>query len=202
MKLVIFDMDGVLVDACEWHRIALNEALREVTGYQITIEDHYNEYNGIPTKVKLKKLVEKGFIQIEDVEEVEREKQRKTIELIEETALLREEKVELMKHLKNSGIKVACYTNSIRLTAELMLKKTGILEYIDVLITNQDVTNPKPHPEGYLLCMEKMQVKPSECLIVEDSPKGIDAAIASGARVFIVHTPESVTIESIVSAIE
>jgi len=202
VKLVIFDMDGVLVDACEWHRVALNEALQEISGYQITVEDHCNEYNGIPTKVKLNKLVEKGCVSIEDVPAIEREKQRRTVELIEKTAVLREEKVELVKHLKQKGIKVACYTNSIRETAELMLRKTGVLGYIDLLITNQDVTNPKPNPEGYLTCMEKMQVNASECLIVEDSPKGVEAAIASGARVLVVQSPEVVTIESIAGLVE
>ena len=45
MKLVIFDLDGVLVDACEWHRVALNEALKEVCNYEISLEDHYGEFN-------------------------------------------------------------------------------------------------------------------------------------------------------------
>ena len=61
-KLVIFDLDGVLVDACEWHRIALNEALKKVCNYEISLEDHYSTFNGIPTRVKLEKLTEMGKI--------------------------------------------------------------------------------------------------------------------------------------------
>ena len=57
-KLVIFDLDGVLVDACEWHRIALNEALKKACDYEISLEDHYSTFNGIPTRVKLEKLTE------------------------------------------------------------------------------------------------------------------------------------------------
>jgi len=202
LKLVIFDMDGVLVDACEWHRVALNKALQEISGYQISVKDHFSEYNGIPTKVKLKKLVEKGHVRASDVEEIEKEKQRKTVELIERSACERTEKIELMKHLKKKGIKIACYTNSVRETTELMLERTGILSYFDLLITNQDVTNPKPHPEGYLACIERMQLSPSDCLIIEDSPKGIEAATATGSRVMVVQSPDDVTIESIERFIE
>ena len=64
IKLVIFDLDGVLVDACEWHRAALNEALYEVCNYKISMDDHHSVFNGIPTKVKLQKLTEffKNFV--------------------------------------------------------------------------------------------------------------------------------------------
>ena len=50
-KLIIFDLDGVLVDACEWHRVALNKALKEVSNYEISLQDHYSTFNGIPTRV-------------------------------------------------------------------------------------------------------------------------------------------------------
>ena len=67
IKLVIFDLDGVLVNACEWHRVALNEALRDVCNYEISLEDHYSTFNGIPTKKKLDILKECGIIREEDI---------------------------------------------------------------------------------------------------------------------------------------
>ena len=195
MKLVIFDMDGVLVDACEWHRVALNDALLRFSQYQIPLEDHYSEYNGIPTRVKLAKLVERGYVRTEDVSKIEAEKQRRTLEIIESAAVAREDKVELMRYLKERDVLIACYTNSIRETAKLMLKKTGVLESLDLLVTNQDVSKPKPDPEGYVKCMKDFNIDPSSCLIVEDSPKGIEAATLSGGKVLVVHSPEEVTID-------
>ena len=83
IKLIIFDLDGVLVDACEWHRIALNEALQEGCKYKISLEDHHRVFNGSPTKVKLQKLVDLGIISSSSIEPVCSLKQKKTIEIIE-----------------------------------------------------------------------------------------------------------------------
>ena len=197
IKLVIFDMDGVLVDACEWHRVALNEALKEVCDYEISLEDHYKIFNGTPTKIKLKKLSEIGVIKEELFEKIENLKQEKTVEIINRLALKRQEKIDLMKFLHSKNIKTACYTNSIRMTAELMLEKTGILQYLDLLVTNQDVKIPKPSPEGYLLCLEKLNTEIKNAIIIEDSPKGIEAARLSGCRFIQVRNPDEVTIKLI-----
>ena len=194
IKLVIFDMDGVLVDACEWHRIALNEALKEVCNYEISLEEHYKTFNGIPTKVKLQKLSEMNIVEKKLFEKIENIKQEKTIEAIQKYAFPREEKISLMKFLKEKNIKIACCTNSIKKTTNLMLKKTGIFNYIDLIITNQDVKNPKPDPEGYELCMKIMNICKENCIIIEDSPKGIEAAIKSGAKVIKVNNVEQVDI--------
>ena len=192
MKMIIFDMDGVLVDACEWHRVALNEALQKVCGYEIPKQEHYTIYNGIPTRTKLKILVEKGLIPPGLQSSIYEEKQRITVKTIEKHAEYRNEKVEMIKALKKMGLLVACYTNSIRMTAELMLEKTGVLSYLDFLLTNQDVKNSKPHPEGYIFLVNKFNLKKEDVLIVEDSPKGKKAAYASGCNVLEVSNPDEV----------
>jgi len=201
IKLVMFDLDGVLVDACEWHRVALNQALKEVCDYEISLEDHYNDFNGIPTKVKLNKLLAKGVVKPEQMALIEDIKQVKTIEIIQQQAYVRNEKVALLKALKDNEIKVACYTNSIKKTANLMLSVTGILDLFDMVITNQDVNLPKPNPEGYEYCIRSFGCTPDECLIVEDSPKGIEAAQKSKAHVLIVQSPDDVTKENVFNKI-
>lgn len=195
LKAIFFDMDGVLVDACEWHRISLNYALKEISNYEISLEDHYTIYNGIPTKTKLKLLCDKNIINYKDIEKIENIKQEKTIEIINKFAVTRQEKIDLLKYIKDKNIIIACYTNSIRKTAELMLNKTGILNYFDLLITNQDVIKPKPDPEGYNLCITKFNLKPNNCIIIEDSPKGILAAEQTGCKVLKVKNPDEVNIQ-------
>lgn len=197
MNGVVFDLDGVLVDACEWHRIALNEALKEICKYEITLEEHFREFNGLPTRTKLKKLADRNIIEnnLDLFKKIEDLKQIKTIDAINKFAFVRNEKIELMKFLRSKNIKIVCYTNSIKKTANLMLKKTGILDYFDFVITNQDVKNPKPDPEGYILAINKLDIIPEKVIIIEDSDNGFKAAKLSGANVIRVLNQEEVNIK-------
>ena len=197
IKLVIFDLDGVIVDACEWHRVALNKALKEVCDYEISLEDHYSIFNGIPTRVKLSKLSEMGIVEPEQHKKIYERKQQLTIDTIISLAPYRQEKVDLINYLRKKGCYIACYTNSIRETATLMLDKTGVLEHMDYLITNQDVEKAKPDPEGYNFLVEKFNLKKQKVLIIEDSPKGKQAAHASGCKVLEIENPNQVTIDKV-----
>ena len=112
-KIVIFDLDGVLVDACEWHRIAFNQALEKTAGYIISEKDHIEKYNGLPTATKLKILNDENIIKPEDNILIHDLKQDLTIKLIEENIKTDQTKIELLKWLLSEGYKVACFTNSI-----------------------------------------------------------------------------------------
>lgn len=192
-EAVLFDLDGVLVDACDWHYEALNQALMQIVGYQISRHDHETKYNGLPTNVKLRMLnIDEPF-----ASRIGELKQSLTVETIHRNARPMLEKQELHKHLKNTGIKIACVTNSISATARLMLEKTGQLQYMDLIVANEDVKNNKPSPDCYNYAIEKLKVDPNKCICVEDSPKGIQAAINSRANaVWQVKNPSEVTLES------
>jgi len=193
-KLFIFDLDGVLVEACDWHRDALNEALMEKCDYSISEKDHIETFNGIPTSKKLSILNEMGIVSKNEFKEIHDLKQEKTIDIINKSAVVRQEKVLMIQTLKRRGFIVCCYTNSIRKTAELMLEKTGIIEMFDEIVTNQDVTSPKPDPEGYNYLINKYKIPIGSVYIVEDSPKGIQAAEASGANVIKVKNADDLDI--------
>jgi HAD superfamily hydrolase (TIGR01509 family) len=195
--MIIFDMDGVLVDACDWHRDALNMALKEVSNYEISREDHYSVFNGSPTKVKLQKLTEMGVVSAEAHTAIYELKQSNTMHIIERQCEVSSEKIQLIEWLKDQGVVVCCYTNSIRETASLMLEKTGILSSIDTLVTNQDVENPKPHPEGYLKILKQYKCAPENAIIVEDSPKGLRAAKEAGCAILEVKDATEVTIHRV-----
>jgi HAD superfamily hydrolase (TIGR01509 family) len=194
IKLVIFDLDGVLVDACEWHRVALNQALQEICNYEIPLEEHNSTFNGLPTKEKLKILTKQKLVKRKDYEAISQRKQELTLELIQKKAKRSKKKIDMIKALKKQGIHVACFTNSIRETAELMLKKTGVLDLLEELVTNEDVKKPKPSPEGYLKVIRKFKVPKENVVIIEDSPKGYAAAMAAGCRVYPVANAEGVDI--------
>ena len=100
-----------------------------------------------------------------------------------------------MELFKEEGYKIGCVTNSIRETTELMLTKTGILEYFDVLISNEDTPHNKPHPEPYIKGLVLLNTLPENAIIVEDSPKGLQAARLTGCRVIEVKNATEVTKE-------
>ena len=202
IELAIFDLDGVLIDACDWHRLALNQALKEVCNYEISLEDHYSTYNGIPTKVKLQQLTEEGIVSYGHHSEIFVLKQEKTISLINDQAERSQEKIDLMNYLKQKNIRLACFTNSIQETAHLMLKKTGIFDMFEMIVTNEDVSLSKPHPEGYIKVLNALNVSNKNAIIVEDSPKGKKSAYASGCQVLEVANAKEVNINLFKGVIE
>lgn len=199
IKAILYDLDGVLVDATEWHYESLNNALREVCGFVIKREEHISTFNGIPTIKKLEILNSQGRLPKELFTKVWEKKQEKTFEVIENNASYDPTKIRLHEETKN--FKKVCVTNSIRKSALLMLEKTNQLQYMDFVISNEDVSSPKPSPEGYDIAIKKLNLQPKECLIVEDSPKGLEAAQQTGANVYYVSGYQEVTLENILTKI-
>jgi HAD superfamily hydrolase (TIGR01509 family) len=182
IRCVFFDLDGVLVDATEWHYVALNRALG-LFGFDITRYEHLSTYNGLPTRQKLRMLsVEKGLPEpIHDL--LNRLKQIYTRDEILTKCRPVFEKEYMLHRLKREGLRLACCSNSIRETIELMVRESGLESCFELLVSNQDVAKPKPDPEIYQTAMARLGVLPSEVLIVEDAPHGVEAARRSGAHV-------------------
>ena len=191
---VLFDMDGVLIDATEWHYDALNEAL-EIFGFEIGREEHLARFNGMTTKKKLEILsVEKGLPR--DLHEIISEvKQDRTLRIAARKCFPTAAHLILLSTLKNKGMKVGVVTNSIRMTTEFMLQYSGVSKFLDVLITNEDIDQPKPAPDGYVLAMKNLGSKAENTVVVEDGMHGIQAAKAAGARVVEVKDPTHVSLE-------
>ena len=199
IKAILYDLDGVLVDATEWHYESLNIALKEIAGFIIERSEHVSTFNGIPTKKKMEILNKQNRLPSTLFQDVWNMKQEKTKEVIEKYGSLDQNKIRLHENTKH--LKKACITNSIRETAKLMLEKTGQLEYMDFVISNEDIINPKPSPDGYNKAIGKLKLQPNECMIVEDSPKGIEAAKLSKANVCEVNGFYEVTLENILKKI-
>ena len=181
ISCVLFDLDGVLVDATEWHYEALNRAL-SLFGFDITRYEHLS-YNGLPTRRKLEMLtVEKGLpAALHPM--LNRLKQVYTRDEILTKCRPLFEKEYMLSRLRREGYRLAVCSNSIRDALQLMIEQSGIAGYFDLVISNQDVSQPKPDPEAFLTAMTRLGVTPAETLIVEDSPHGLEAARRSGAHV-------------------
>ena len=172
IKLIVFDLDGVLVSAKQIHFETLNKALWEIgqsNKYVISEAEHLSIYDGLKTNQKLELLTQNKGLQRDTYETIWNRKQQLTIEAISQLQPDLQ-KIELFKELRDRGYKLACASNSIRRSVLVMLAKIGIIEYMDLIISNEDVKNSKPHPEMYWKAMSMMGCLHEETLIVEDSP--------------------------------
>lgn len=200
-KAVLFDMDGVLIDARDWHYDALNEALK-IFGVEISRSDHLSRFNGLSTKKKLAMLSSDGLLPPELHRTVEAIKQDRTLRIAAQKCFPIVSHQVLITRLKALEIKVGLVTNSIRKSSEFMLEYAGLLKFFDVVITNEDVLEGKPHPGGYLLAMERLGVLPSETIVIEDGEYGILAATTAGATVIRVNDPFDVSLELLLPVIQ
>lgn len=196
IKAVIFDMDGVLIDAKDWHYEALNKALG-LFGYEISRYDHLVTYDGLPTSKKLEMLsVERGLPRklhpfINEL------KQQYTMDYIYEKCKPVFCHEYALSRLKNEGYHIAVASNSIAKTIQLMMEKSALIDYLDFYLSNQDVKNAKPDPEIYITAINKLGLKPQQCMVVEDNKNGIEAAVKAGTNVMKVVNVTEVNYDNI-----
>jgi HAD superfamily hydrolase (TIGR01509 family) len=194
MKLIIFDLDGVLVEAKTIHFDALNEALG--SKYAIEWNEHLSKYDGLKTNQKLEMLTQEKGLPIDLYKSVWDRKQRLTLQKLSDLKPSTQLQT-CISSLVNEGYKIACCSNSIRKTVLTVLSKLGIIEYFDLILSNEDVKNSKPHPEIYWKAISMMGCLPEETLIVEDSPFGLLAASRSKSHVMRVESPKDITYNNI-----
>jgi HAD superfamily hydrolase (TIGR01509 family) len=186
-KLVIFDLDGVLIDSRDMHYEALNRALGNIDEkYVINREEHLSIYDGLPTSRKLNLLTERKGLPVDKHQQVWEDKQVETLNIFGRLS----NDYELMhyfKQLKDKGYQVAVASNSIRNTVKLVLLKLGLLEFIDYYISNEDVHRNKPFPEMYWQCMTACNALPKDTVILEDSHIGRQGALDSGSHLVAIE---------------
>jgi beta-phosphoglucomutase len=196
IKAILFDMDGVLIDAKDWHYEALNQALA-IFGMEINRYDHLVTYDGLPTKKKLEMLsLERGLPRalhsfINDM------KQEFTFQLGYAKCKPTFNHQYALSNLKAQGYKMAACSNSIRKTMEVLFERAALTDYFDFYLSNEDVKESKPHPEMYSTAIQRLNLLPTECLILEDNENGIKAAQSSGAHLLVIHDVHEVTLENI-----
>jgi HAD superfamily hydrolase (TIGR01509 family) len=198
-KLIIFDLDGVLVEAKEIHFDALNLALNDISSeFVISWEEHLKTYDGLKTYDKLNLLSKHKGLPLDKIilDKIFDSKQEYTLNAL--SNLGRNQKfIELFEQLKANGYIIACCSNSVEKTVKLSLTNLGIIDYFDLILSNESVKYSKPHPEIYWKAMSYFGSLPSETLIVEDSPTGLTAAFKSGAKVLRVKNTNDFDFEKL-----
>lgn len=204
VKAILFDMDGVLIDAKEWHYESLNKALG-LFGLEISRYDHLVTFDGLPTRDKLNMISNETYFPKGLHKFVNELKQLYTMEVIYTFCKPKFYHRYALSRLKAEGYELAVCSNSVRNSIEVMMEKAALKEYLSFIISNEDVTHGKPNPEMYIKAINTLGILPSECLIIEDNENGLKAAYASGAHVLKVDKVQDVNyfnIKNKIKAIE
>lgn len=198
-KLVIFDLDGVLIDAKNIHYNSLNTAIESTAGkeYTISFEEHLHTYDGLKTYQKLNLLTKNKQLDKNLYENIWNKKQELTLSEFRKITP-NNNLIKIFEYLKNKNTIIACCSNSIKRSVLLALSKLNIIEYFNIIISNEDVKHSKPHPEMYWKAMSQAGVLPEETLIIEDSPPGLLGASRTRANIFRVKNTEDLTLEKFI----
>lgn len=198
IKHIIFDLDGVLVDAVEIHAKAFIQAVFDIKQISISPIWHSNYLNGLPTHKKLENL---GITNTIEKQQIHNLKQEYTFNelnnLIEDKELQN-----ILIELRRQKLILSCASNSIQKTVDTILSKLGIIHYFDSIMSNQTVDNSKPSPEMYYKCMIENQLWVPDTLIIEDSEIGQTAIRNSGCKGLIIKNRQDLTLDKIIRVIE
>lgn len=201
IKLVIFDLDGVLIDSRMIHYHSLNAALPDQ--YKISMEEHLSTFDGLSTTKKLELLHAKHGLPKEEFDDIWKKKQVYTLKYYNELLSYDLWKViACRKLMRETGVMIACASNSIRETMLLSLKNIGVFPFLETIVSNEDVDRAKPYPDMYWKIMTTCNVLPKETLIIEDSHIGREAALNAGAHLFAVQNSKDWSVEHIIKEIK
>ena len=200
IEAVVFDMDGVLIDAQDWHYEALNRALAHF-GYEISRADHLITFDGLPTRRKLEMLSRERGLPRGLHSFINELKQQYTVNQVHQHCKPLFVHEYALSNLKAQGYRLGLASNSIRSTVELMIHRSALAQYFDVMLSAEDVSRAKPDPEIYTRAAELLGVAPGNCLVVEDNHNGIKAAEDAGCRLLVVNSVHDVQLDRILAAI-
>jgi beta-phosphoglucomutase len=172
LKGVIFDLDGVIVETVLLHFNAWKKMFYEY-GKEFTFEEYKKKVDGIPrldgARAILKDLDE------EELKKAAEKKQKYFLELLEKEGVkVYQSTIRLIKELKKNNIRVAVISSSKNCLP--ILKRANIDSLFDVIITGNDIKKGKPDPEIFILACKKLNLSPSECVVIEDAVLGVEAA--------------------------
>lgn len=192
-KLVIFDLDGVLIDSKIYHFDALNSALSMLDKkYIISIDDHLSRFDGLPTRLKLEMLHKDRGLPNSQFESIWKSKQINTEKILKKELEVDHELILILSELKSKGYTIAIASNSVKSTIEIVIDKLGIKDFIDFYVSNEDISLSKPHPEIFWNCMIKANSIPSKTVIIEDSFYGREGAMNSKAHLISVDSRKDI----------
>lgn len=185
MEAVIFDMDGVIVDNSKYHRLAWEQYI-EKKGLHADKKKLYETYG--MRNIELIKIIFGDGISQQEAEIIGKEKEQVYRDIYLEEIKPAKGLIPYLQFIKEKNLKTAIATSACIENVDFTIDNLGIREYFDVIVSEKDVTEGKPHPDVYLKAAKKLGVSPTQCLVIEDAVAGVEAGKRAGAFVAAVTT--------------
>ena len=187
LRAVIFDFDGVITDSEVLHLRGFNKVLAQY-GIEITTKDYYKDYLGLSDLDLLNVLVEKGFLKLDgdQIKNLAEQKKQVYEELAKTEGSIIEGVRGFLEMLEQNNIPMAICSGSLLAEIELILEQANLRDFFEVIVSAEQVKKGKPNPEGFLLTLQRLNergeepVLASQCVVIEDSHWGLEAAKAAG----------------------
>jgi len=187
LKAIIFDFDGVITDSEVLHLRAFNQSLVPY-GVKISTKDYYTNYLGFSDFDCYKALLDNGLLKIDErqIDSIIKQKS-KIFEVLTKTEGRTIEGVhDFLQMLEENKIPMAICSGSLMVEIEVMLEESRLRHFFAEIVSAEQVKKGKPHPEGFLLALQKLNknshtpIAAGECIVIEDSHWGLQAGKAAG----------------------
>ncbi|MGG9963513.1 HAD family hydrolase [Ferruginibacter sp. SUN106] len=201
-KVFLFDLNGTVIDDMQFHIQSWYQILNGL-GATISLEETKLQCYG-----KNEELLERifpGRFKPDEIKEMIIEKERRYQENFRPYLKLIDGLGEFLEEAYQAKIKMAIGSAAIPFNIDYILDGLQLHKYFPVVVSAYDVVESKPHPETFLLCAEKLNVAPADCIVFEDSPKGVEAAARAGMKAVVIttmHTKEEFYGDNIICFIE
>lgn len=182
---ILFDMDGVIVDSNPVHKQAIHQFCKE-HGKVLTETFFRKHISGRTNKEWIPHMF--SDIGPEAIEKLSDEKERLFRSMFSPEDHLLRGLTEFLDAAQSAGMAMVVATSAPSENAEFILSRTGVRSYFDAVLTSSHVRTGKPHPDIYLKSAEAVEKVPGECVVIEDSLAGVEAAKSAGASVIGVTT--------------
>lgn len=188
-KLIIFDMDGVLLDSEKLY-LDMNQTFFKTLGADISIEEHQT-FVGI-SATKMWSYIKEKFNLSQSVDELKNlEKELKHKTLIETNIVPTDGVIKFLEFLKRNNYTITIASSGLKKNIDLILEKLKIGHYFDFIVSGEQVVKGKPEPDIFLKVAGHYGKKPDDCIVVEDSTNGVTAAKAAGMFCIGYYNPNS-----------
>ncbi|MHC4619111.1 MAG: HAD family hydrolase [Planctomycetota bacterium] len=187
LRAVIFDFDGVITDSEILHLRAFNRMLSKF-GIQIADKDYYQHYLGLTDLDLLGVLVDKGLLKVDkgEIERLARQKEEIFQQLAKTQGTIIDGVRPFLRMLSENRLPMAICSGALGAEIELILEKANLRRFFAVIVSAEQVERGKPHPDSFVLTLERLNevsrepIEADECVVIEDSHWGLEAAKAAG----------------------